>query len=67
MQTYIELRYALVNAWGIDMLIFIVYPPRIDQCVPQLAQAYFHHAKISWKILIIVLFRFYDICLIFEK
>ena len=36
-ETFIELRYALVNAWGVDMLIFIVYPPRIGQCVPQFA------------------------------
>ena len=49
--TFIELRCALVNAWGVDMLIFIVYPPRIGQCVPKFAQvvyAYqFHHARIT--------------------
>ena len=37
-ESFIELRYALANAWGVDMLIFIVYPPtHIGQCVPQFA------------------------------
>ena len=30
-----KLRYALANVWGVDMLMSIVYPPRIGQCITQ--------------------------------